>query len=376
MNSVRKFRGDIRLRRLDLTIGWLALFAMLACAQGVVWGAAIAPCSAASGVTNILPVKDSLGKMTYCVSDAGWSDSWFQGTPTNYNGSIDILSGDDAPNLRWTSGPNNAGNGWMTPAFDQGTLIPQTSGGPTWTVVTAAQYIGAGNSHVQSVIRRGTTTNGLQVTIDTVVSNLSVSLTFGIRNLSATTSYTDVRLSDYFNLHPNGSCDIATFGSCTAQNNAGNSGVNDPTLRRNQGITSYANGVITTVGNTSRSDFLFNGRMWGSDVNGNLIMPTNHDVGFASRLSNTGASTVGNRVFEHVAANTWNNANGPTARWDTAGALQWSLGNIAPGQTVTFVIHKELTEVPEPGAWSLVLLGLGMLAYRRRSRALPDERQS
>src|SRR2546423_1642297 len=81
--------------------------------------AGIAPCSSGSGTETVRPVKNSV--MTYCVSDFGWSDTWFfSGSITTYTQSLDVLSGDDAPNLHYTGGTHgNDAGGWLSPSIDR-----------------------------------------------------------------------------------------------------------------------------------------------------------------------------------------------------------------------------------------------------------------
>src|SRR3982751_5241246 len=155
-------------------LGWAIVGVLLATPA---FGAATAPCSAA-GTATILPVRSSV--QTYCVNDFGWSDTWFfSGSLATYNQSLDVLSGDDSPNLHYTGGTHgNDAGGWLSPTIDRGTRVPQNTGS-TWAIITALHYVGTGTGHTQSIIQNG---DGLRITIDTVVSGITADLTFTFFN--------------------------------------------------------------------------------------------------------------------------------------------------------------------------------------------------
>ena len=86
------------------------------------------PCTPAGAFAGMDIIPLSNGSATYCVSDYGWSDAWFVGTsPVAYNRRIDVLSGDDAPNLHFGIKGGEApgavsGFGWISPILDGGGL--------------------------------------------------------------------------------------------------------------------------------------------------------------------------------------------------------------------------------------------------------------
>src|SRR5215831_12063903 len=92
------------------------------------------PCNAgihtALGET-VIPLSN--GQITYCISDFGWSDTWLLGTPATYNLALDLLSGDDAFNLKYNTpaGLLGPGTGWLSPSLDAGTLSAQDA--PGWS---------------------------------------------------------------------------------------------------------------------------------------------------------------------------------------------------------------------------------------------------
>ena len=283
----------------------------------------VAPCSAGAAGENVIPVSN--GITTYCVSDFGWSDSWFLGAPLTNNPARDMLSGDDAFNLKYTNF-TRGGLGWLSPSLDQKTLTAQPVPSQ-YTVVTAVHSTGSGTA--ESIIANP---DGLRITIDTSALGPGVFINLKITNTAAAT-ITGLALADYFNFHPN--------GALAPANQAG--------------TTSYLNGcIITTV--APALPLLANGIMCGS------ALPDNFDV---SSLA-----------FLDVQNFTYNNFAGPLSG-DIGGALEWNLGNLAPGASVSFSVAKNNPSptlpaggnVPEP---STLLLALGALAFfaaaRRRTR--------
>lgn len=108
--------------------------------------AATAPCTAVDSMPliDIIPLRNAVA--TYCVSDYGWSDAWFVGSvPARYDARVDVLSGDDAPNLHFgiRGGAPSAvasGSGWISPVLDGGTLTASHATGSTWTVTTPVHF--------------------------------------------------------------------------------------------------------------------------------------------------------------------------------------------------------------------------------------------
>jgi hypothetical protein len=320
------FDMENRMRSILLTVILLGV-------AGVSVGRAsiVPPCSAGAAGENIIPVTS--GTITYCVSDFGWSDAWFVGTPAGYDPNKDVLSGDDAFNLKYTTATGGrAGLGWLSPSLDKGLLSAQPVVS-AYSIVTPVHLTGTNSA--ESIIANP---DGLRIVIDTYALGPGVVIQLGITNTSQTT-ISNLRLSDYFNFHPNGSISPLNF----------------------DGTTSYANGCITTTGVPIA---LLSGTMCGSSA------PSAFDVGLAY-----GASPV----WADVQNNTFNNNPGPVGPDDSAGALAWDLGNIASGATVTFTVGKNDTpgiprnDAPEPAS---ILLSAGALAaimagrYRSRRGSL------
>src|SRR5665213_3313317 len=136
--------------------------------------AIIQPCTPGSASENIIPVTN--GVKTYCVSDYGWSDTWFLGSPAVYSQPLDMLSGDDAFNLTYGNGKTGTGLGWLSPSMDQGTLSAQPIPS-AWSVITPVHSTGA--SSAESVIGDA---DGVQITLDTSAIGPGVQITMAITN--------------------------------------------------------------------------------------------------------------------------------------------------------------------------------------------------
>src|SRR4051812_12523178 len=159
------------------------------------------PCSAGANSETILPVKNAV--QAYCISDYGWSDSWFFSNPASYDGHKDVLSGDDSPFIRYTVGPSNTagnGNGFLSPSMDQGTLN-STNIGSNWSIVQPLAYTHA-NDTTSSVIQDAA--DHLAISIMTQVIGQQVFIRFTFTN-NGTQSINNLRFGDYWNYHPNGS---------------------------------------------------------------------------------------------------------------------------------------------------------------------------
>jgi len=154
-------------------------------------GAGVGPCTDGSANETILPVRNA--QTTYCVSDFGWSDTWFKGYFTTYNQQRDVFSGEDSFNLRWAG---MTGAGWLSPTMDIGTTVPNLIGSQ-WGILTAIDYVTPGlETAVRSVIGHA---DGLRVTITTMLENSLLTIHFRIQNTSTTRSFDNLVLSDYFN---------------------------------------------------------------------------------------------------------------------------------------------------------------------------------
>ena len=362
--------------------GFKTRFALLSAFLGVGVGfaAGIAPCTdgVSGGNETILPVRSSA--MTYCVSDYGWSDSWFRsGTITSYNGQADVLSGDDALNLRWSGGAAAPTNGWLGPSLDAdrtNTSAAVNNRGTSWTITTATHYI-TGTSVVQSTISHA---SGLQIVLTTSVTGLRTDIRLDITN-NGPSAITNLQVGDYFRYHPNGST-----------SNSNNSLEGTVNASRNQGTIYYlaasdprcastGAACLFTEGNATHTlsgnpTFIGNGRMWGSVINGSTVTAVNPNawrIGSASNFNPaTGTLSIpdGQRLWEYVEANSYNNpaAGSSFGRGDAAGAFRWNLGNLAVGQSVSFLVSKEITDIPEPATLSFLVLGVGFLGLVRRLR--------
>ena len=288
----------------------------------------LAPC--VSGITgeSVIPVIGP--SSTYCVSDFGWSDLWLYSSPAGPLQSLDILSGDDALNVTYTTPPGGVspGKGWLSPSLDAGNRV-QTNVGSDWTVLDSVFYTSPTSARSRII-----DPNGLMATIDTSVMGPGIQITVSFTNTSQV-AITNLQLSDYFNFHPNGTV--------------------DPNYR--DATTSYQNGCIVSTGLMSDPSFLTNGFMCGSSL------PSSFDVGQAE-----GNFTIWKEVQNH----SLQGIAGPVGPDDTAGALEWNLGTLNPGATVAFAIGKNVEPqlpTPEPSAFALMGLGLvgAILTLRRRA---------
>ena len=94
--------------------------------------------------------------------------------------------------------------------------------------------------------------------------------------------------------------------------------------------------------------------------------PTNYEVG----------STSGpNAVWRDVQNGSYHNTVGPLGPGDYAGALEWDIGSLGPGQTRFFAVGKNTLPAvssPEPDSFVLFAAGSGALliglVLRRRAR--------
>ena len=278
---------------------------------------AVAPCTDALGL-DIIPLSN--GSATYCVSDYGWSDAWFVGSaPSKYDPRLDVLSGDDAPNLHFgilggPSPPAASGFGWLSPIMDGGSLSALFLTGSPWTVTTPVHYTTGGNA-AESVILHPL---GLQILIATTLDPLGheINQRFRITNTTTGTTFVDLRFADYFNFHPNGS----TVGDAL------------------KGTVTYSPlGGIRITG-IDDGTLIANGSMRGERVddahgrNGPLL-------------------TSPIDVLDMVQTDTYLDpgagfAIGPG---DVAGGLAWDLGTLAPGGFVEFNIFKLAEPLAPPG---------------------------
>jgi len=306
--------------------------AIISASVSLLQAAATAPCTGGAHSETVLPVGNTV--QAYCISDYGWSDTWFSSpVPTTYSNARDVLSGDDSPFIRYTVGSGNTlggGTGFLSPSMDRGTLTPQDNGTTRWEIVQALSYT-SGTNVAESVIRSVSTSDGLQIAITTTVVGYQVSLHFQFTNTGAPV-INNLRFGDYWNYHPNGSQGTDSGGGrCDDMVGCVNG---NATL----GTTFYTSstGIVRTTGVLGPS-FNSNGQVFGERL------PDAHQV-----------DTLAN-IFAAIANNTYTGSNGPVTG-DRAAAIVWDLGSLTQGQSTDFYIYKEL-DAPEPS--SFVLLGMG-----------------
>lgn len=263
-------------------------------------GQVLDPCTPAlTDQENVFPVRNNT--IAYCVSDYGWSDTMFSAPiPDFYDPSGDLLSGDNAYNLRYSiSGVVVSGNGWLTPGMDAGHFSPSYQTGSPWVVIDPLHYTD-GTRVAQSRIHQPD--HGLDLTITTEVNANTMTQTFQLVNNGMSTIEA-IRGTDYFNFHPNGTASPAIYQANIAFSPDG--------------------GLVTT--GPRDSTFVADGRVYA------VSAAAAHDLGFAD------PSDVINRVENNL----FNGLNrfGPD---DAAGALAWDLGALRPGETLTWSITMEL----------------------------------
>lgn len=278
----------------------------------------------------------SNGMATYCVSDHGWSDAWFVGAaPTVYDPRLDVLSGDDAPNLHFgvrggAPWPVASGLGWISPVMDGGELSPVTPTGSPWEVVVPVHFI-AGSTTAQSLVHHPI---GLDLLITTALEPLGQEIrqTFTLSNVSTALTFEDIVFADYFNFHPNGS-DADNF---------------------RKGSISYSplGGLLIT--GPDDGTLIANGSMRGEradDMHGtNATFVTVPDIAIDMVQTVTYPSGLPDAAF----------SGGPG---DVAGGLAWRLPDLAPGESTSFTIFKlaEPLTLPLHEPMGLSLLALGLL---------------
>lgn len=252
-------------------------------------------CTGGLGDINIVPVIGAAG--VFCLNNYGASDTLFWGTPPPaYDQSLDVLSGDSAANLRFNiNGVLASGKGWLTHYMDAGMLIPSYTTGSNYQVITPTRYVGNNLSIAQSEIFDPGTGAFVQITTRADDPN-QVGQSFTISNFGPQ-ALQSVWFSDYGNYHPNGSLpgDV------------------------NNGTVNYlgADGYLTT-GDPSLPSFVANAEIKGDLPDGA------HGAGPASPAG----------LIHDVETGAYNGLNvfGPG---DAAGALVWTLGDLAPGQSTT-----------------------------------------
>ncbi|MBM3755529.1 MAG: PEP-CTERM sorting domain-containing protein [Acidobacteria bacterium] len=235
------------------------------------------------------------------------------------------------------------GSGWLSPSMDIGTTVPNLVGSQ-WGILTDIAYTTPGlQNQTFSEISHP---NGLQIAITTTLTDALLNINFVIRNTSTTNTVSNLVLSDYFNFHPNGSLHS-------------NQSTRQGTTRYLANCPAHigtCNGVIYTTGNQSLSTFVSQGFVYGQRA------PDAYATGYASGMP------IGQQaLFTQMANGIFNNQAGPVGPADSAGALAYNLGNLAPLQQTAFTFYKGLdVPTPEPAAWAMMSLGLILLVLRAR----------
>jgi len=330
-----------RTRRFIFTValgsGLIGIFASGSAARADVVEPCLTNAAMASNAPNnitILPITG--GNQTYCQSAFGWSDTWFATSqPSTYAKSLDVLSGDNAPDLSYTYKNSSnqtitVGSGnkyniispWLDAGNTNSSLITST-----WRVIndiTVNKNVGT------STIGLGPAGDDLELTITTTVGVNGVTEKFDFVN-DTDFNITDLLFSDYYNFHPNGSLP-GDLGCAT---------------------TTFDVNTVTTAGSNSStcSEIVSDGTMTGSQD------PLQWDLGLSTA------------VLTDISNGTYNNATGPFVG-DGAVDVVWDLGQLAIGGTTDFTITKNFITVPEPASFVVfgsALFGIGVIRHRRRS---------
>jgi hypothetical protein len=285
---------------------------------------------------TIIPLSN--GAATYCVSDYGWTDTWFVGSsPPVYDPTIDVLSGDDAPNLHFGIDGSDriatSGLGWISPIMDAGTLSPTHATGSPWTVSTPVHYT-SGMTTTESIVSHPL---GLDLLIVTMLDPVDqpITQTFTFTNTRPSGTITDMLFADYFNYHPNGSTFVDAHKGTVTYTAAGGIGITGP----------------------DDGTLIANGSMRGERVD---------DLHTISTFGG-----VPDAVWDSVQFALYANPPDGTlfGTGDVAGALAWELGSLDPGESTSFTIYKLAAPVPTPAAAWLFGSALGVMGWMRRKAA-------
>ena len=272
------------------------------------------PCSTVLDMPaiNIIPLTND--SSTYCVSDYGWSDAWFVASePVRFDPRLDVLSGDDAPNLHFgirddDPWPVVSGFGWISPVIDGGELEPVHVTGSPWTVTTPVHFT-VFDSTAESLVHHPA---GMDLLITTSIDPLGqgITQTFVLTNATVDLTFEDIVLADYFNFHPNGS---------TPEN-----------FRKGTATYSPLGGIRIT--GPDDGTLIANGSMRGERV----------DDLHGSNASFPGVPDI---AFDMVQTLTYPDPTLPDALFtagpgDAAGGLAWRLDPLGPGDRASFSIFK------------------------------------
>ena len=187
--------------------------------SGPAYALGIPPCASVLLMPSISIIPLTNGSSTYCLSDYGWSDTWFVASaPVRHDPRLDVLSGDDAPNLHFGirgGAPSTvlSGFGWLSPVIDAGMLESVHLTGSPW-VVTAPVHFTVFDTTAESMLHHPA---GMDLLITTSIDPVGqgITQTFELINATADLTFEDIVLADYFNFHPNGST-LGNFRKGTA----------------------------------------------------------------------------------------------------------------------------------------------------------------
>lgn len=289
------------------------------------------PCNMVAGV-NVVVVRGP--NASYCVTDYGWSNGLFPGdtTITDYDASKNVL-GTSAQYISYDLNGTPYGS-WLTPyigGYDGTLSFTSTSATPDFSIDTPVSNLGT--DRATSIITDGR----VRIAINTQALVDGLRMTFAVTNLDATHEITNMSFVEYFNYFPNGATNT------------------------NLGTLSY--GPVREIGGG------YVDGLWATAVG---YQPGSGGVcgGWGSECGTPSAWGIGDptAIFAGVSDGTAFNSAGFASN-NAAGVLKWNSGatlavNGLAGDTQNFTMEI----VPEPGTWTLLAAGFGLVAVARHRR--------